>query len=762
MAISSLTEYSPDGPRLWGRDELLNRIVDEASKGCTIVGMEGVGGVGKSEFATRLSSTIQSQNGGPSEIFIDCSGSPTEALLIATLASGLKALPVKTIDNLEANIPNYIEKLVPAARKIALALIADFSKESKLASTVEAISEMVSAGDLNHSALKELEALDTNNMRSLIDVYLKFVAEKNVSILISLDNYESLDTSGRNFLRLLIERKPSNTLILIVVNTEKEPKSDWMPLMAAHLRYYGGIVEAIDGLREQEIGEWYKLETGGDATRELQKTLLVESKGGRPAILKLLIEHIKSGAESPRLPSYSEMHRARRARLSRHARNLCDLLALILPDVSIEKGFLKRAALRLAIDDFDAAIVELSEASLVLSSGNQVRVFHSSYRDTWASDLESDQVTGLAKIWFDTLRETGYDVEELTKTQLLPLIQHDLLENEAPALISDLSDRLISYGSVDGGLVLKRELWQNGTSSERKVLISVEDALKSAALQIDLGRYELAHEPLRAIESELDEGPQRIHADLLQMKLSLRLNKYEAVWAITKKFRERTPLDLATTIEYELIYNTGLRDVLNAEALHESLERLNELASQADEKARGTILRSMARSKAKLGEQAAAIVDASYSLELATGENDLRSIGNANLALAEAFRYDGQFAKSAEKYYSAIDFAGSIGNRDCEIWSWLGLVCNFLESHRHQDATEALSRAQFLVSQPDYFHPLETAHVVFLSSLSLALQNQPVDLESVAKLFESLKIAWPIKYLSKVVTNGELTGHIPI
>jgi tetratricopeptide (TPR) repeat protein len=291
----------------------------------------------------------------------------------------------------------------------------------------------------------------------------------------------------------------------------------------------------------------------------------------------------------------------------------------------------------------------------------------------------------------------------------------------------------------------------------------IEHALAAARLQLDLGHYAGAQEPLRAVEIATPDGsPLRIAADLLRMKLALRQNCYAVVWSLSDKLAKIAQGDLQVQLERELIVNTALRDFADSSRISDSIARLSVFAAQGDDGARSAVNRSLARSLAKVGKAEDAIRLARESLELAELLGDARAIGNAHLAVGEALRHAYREGDAIAHYRQAIDHGRGTGNRDSEIWSWLGEACAYLQAGDLAAARRSTEQAAKLTHDPGYQHPLESAHVGLVNALADLLSKASRDVEPVLEPYERLGIEWPRRYLDEVRSQERLPRAVPI
>ncbi|WPZ03075.1 hypothetical protein T8S45_09495 [Blastomonas marina] len=291
----------------------------------------------------------------------------------------------------------------------------------------------------------------------------------------------------------------------------------------------------------------------------------------------------------------------------------------------------------------------------------------------------------------------------------------------------------------------------------------IDHALSAARLNLELGRYTDVLEPLEAVERHADRRSDlSLEAKLLRMRLALRLNEYELLSSLSDEIAEEAPANAVMQFERERIINTALRDHGDYEHLPASIDRLVSLAQRLPNEGGSKLHRALSRSLAKIGEVEHALESAQQAVQFAHDENDMRAIGNANLAYAEALRYAGEERQAVEYYRSGIDIGRDIGNRDSELWSWLGLACAYLQIEEYGECQNALKAAHHLTAEPGFDHPIETAHVGLIEALTKILSKSSTDLEGVLKPYALLGISWPEKFVSETQREGRLPSSIPI
>lgn len=291
----------------------------------------------------------------------------------------------------------------------------------------------------------------------------------------------------------------------------------------------------------------------------------------------------------------------------------------------------------------------------------------------------------------------------------------------------------------------------------------IDHALSAARLNLELGRYSDALKPLRVFERRAEKHADRLlDSHLLRMRLALRMNEYKLLLELSDKIAEEAPNNIRAQFERERILNTALRDHGDTEKLPASIDRLLSLQEGLPNGGGSAFHRALSRSLLKVGDIRGALDSSRKGLELAHDEDDIRAFGNASLALAEALRYAHEERQSVEHYLTGIEIGRDIGNRDSELWCWLGLACAHLQIGEREEAESALDVARGLTTDPGFKHPLETAHVGLIQALARMLSKSPVNFRDVLKPYSDLGIGWPEQFLSETQSKGELPRAIPI
>lgn len=764
MSTTSASLYRMDRPRLWGRDAFAGQLMADLEAGCTIIGLEGVTGAGKSEFGFQFARLCQEER-GPDPLMIDGGVAATEELLVGAMCAQLREVPRAKFQGFEEKAQRFLDRLVPGMRKIGSAMIQDLAKAAgfgKVEKTVGAVTNFLAGLDGEPDPYGKLAEADASSRRALIIEYLQFVTDLGNPLCIVVDDYERLETSAREFLRLLLRRKPDNCLLLIAVNTEGEPSSDWRSILAPNIKAANGEVYLMPDLSMVEIAAWYQAVVGIEADEQTVEDLIHQSRGGRPAYIATILAAVQTGRAQPRIPEFDEIQAARRRSLSPGAHTLGDLMSLLPGAVAVPRTLLDAAAGAAGID-LRSSFDELYDASLVQRVGERVRFVHSSYAISWTADITEQRRDELEELWYKALEQAGYANGDDLTGGLISLVAPRIVERQSNDDITRLATSLEQHGAQDDSLLLLSTSWQTPHDAGTGRNGVIEHALQAARLQLDLGRYAAVQEPLRAVElKEPDGTPLRNAADLLRMKLALRLNRYPLVWSLSNKLAKKAADDPAIQLERELLVNTALRDLMDEVGILASIERLQGIADNVGDADRAAINRSLARSYAKIGETDKALRLAKDALELADVEGDVRSIGNAHLALAEALRHAGHELDALDHYRFAIDFASASGNRDSELWSRMGEASTHLQVGDLDPAHASLATAAALASDPEFEHPLETAHVALIGALAEILAGNAVDQGTVLAPYRRLRIGWPESYIQETQSRGALPRAIPL
>lgn len=762
MAASDHSYDRMDRLHLYGRGPLLDELMDEMSRGYTLFGFEGIGGVGKSELVDRFLD-FSAERFDAHIIRIDARALQSEALMIASIYTQLREIPRHVERQIEDVGSAIAARTVGVAKRLIGAAVQDLAKYAfeKLENVAEVVKEEITGEKAEKGVAEHLEEMDTWNQRIFIGQYMLLVSDLGNRVIVSVDNYEGADTSAQEFLRFLVDSRPNGWVLCVINNTEIRPQADWATGMGPLIPYKAGIIHTVAALEEAEIAAWYTDVVRRAPSADELADLIKKSDGGRPVQIAPLLSAIRTGTGPGPLPSYAGLQQVRRSELSDGARVVAELIAFAPPNAIIPRYFLECAAARAEVGSFGAAMDELVMGRHAIEVDGNVGFSHSSDHDGWRTTIGERRVHELAALWYAAYTELRLGIGIVANTGMLPALTHEVVSHEDSTVVSALAQELMDKGAQDDALYLLDASWE----VEGRVAVAevIEHALVAAQARLDIGRYHDAQETLRSVELRGGASDtQKVFADLIRLKLALRQNSYAMVWTLSDKLIAAAPDDEVTQIERELVINTAFRDLLDKTAIRGSIERLANASASVEMSLRAKVDRSIARSFAKLGQYDKALATATSALSVARDAGDVRAIGNAELALAEALRYADRPDEAHDPYRRGADLGRGSGNRDSWIWCLLGDACAFLQEGRLEDALSVVAEARVIINEPGYEHPLEAAHTNLIEAAANLLNGEAVDIDNVVRPYRPLGIEWPRAYLEAVQQSGTLPEAVPI
>lgn len=464
MSNGLITLYSMDRVRLWGRDEFATELFAEFNGGCTIFGIEGVTGAGKTEFLFQFSRRLQDGR-GPDPIIIRAGDAPTEALLIASLYKALTEVPIQAEQRFEQSARSFLAKVPSAARLLAGALIKDMAKAAKLEKTVEQFADLVAGKEADNDPYSTLLDIGRDNQRMLFAKALEFVTDLGNPVCLIIDDYELLDASAESFLRSLIRSKPESCVIFLAINTEKPSSSNWQGVMARSISAEQGCVRSMPELSKDELAAWYEAATGSKPNSAELAELIRGSSGGRPKFVELMLKARCSQGAQPRALNVTNVVRGMRAGLSDGARLVGELLALLPGDASVPIDLLA-AAVRPKGVVLGSALDEIAGSGLIDVSAGRVRFRHSSYAGEWQGDLDSFRERELVNLWYDAFVAVGFASPDYATSGLVPLLAERISSELSADEVGGLAAELKNMGALEDSLLLLDKAWRGDTDRE--------------------------------------------------------------------------------------------------------------------------------------------------------------------------------------------------------------------------------------------------------------------------------------------------------
>lgn len=752
------------GPRLYGRDALMHGLMAELEAGCTVFGLEGVTGIGKSAIGEQLAVTEQARNGTVG-VVIDLADVPSETLLIAALHERLSAVPRSAEQDIERTASAVAAASYGIARKLLGAAAKDLVKlaNDKFENIGGVIGDLIAGEDAPDGVAAELEKTGSANQRMFIRGYMKLVADLGSTVMLMLDNYEAAEPSAQEFVNYLVDVKPATWLLVMINNIEKPAEGNWAGKIRPLIGAKAGVLVPIPDLDERAVVEWYRDVVGAEPAYGEAAQLIANSGRGRPFQLKPLIMARRDGTAVGRLADFSHLQTARRAERSDDARRVAELMTIVPADKALSLRWLEAAAQEDGVTSFATSIDELTMANEIQTRNGTAAFVHGGYRDSWNGSVGDVRRETIVKVWYGAWRSLQADGGSIAGTGLLPALARQLATHEPADTVTSVARALRASGAENESLIVLDASWREGTDMQAGTGGMMEHALIAAQTRVDLGRYDEAQEALRSIE--LHRAPDGVWAgavDLLRMKLALRMNSYSLVWRLSDKLLASAPDEAELQLERELIVNTAVRDHLDVDRMEASIDRLTAIRPDVDKLGQRKIDRSLARTLAKLGRSAAALDAANAAIESANEDDDLRGLGNAHLAMAEALRHGGHPEDAREHYRIGAEIGRGVGNRDSLLWCLLGDASALVQTGATAPALAVISDIVRLMDEPGYEHPIERAHAGLIAAAATLIDGGQVDIGEVMSPFERLGIGWPRAILDPLAATRKLSAPLPI
>ena len=745
---------------LHGREAMLDLVEGGVEGGQTCFALEGATGVGKSALLTAMSRRLES-SGFFGIATLNAAQLASEELAIAAIYAQLQRMARDSEALINALKMRVTLDLPQTLKTVLGAVIADVTKlaTDKAEMTIAAVQGIIAGEGASSSVLDQLGALDRGNLRYFLSEFLEALVDGGTPVVIAIDNFNAADVGLVSLVRFLIKTKPSRVALVLAHNSEVADNTDWDNVIA-DLRAHGGLVLPVMPLDRTAIRAWFNSEIGRCPT-DTELDDLEAATHGRAMALKLAIDAIRDGAAQPILPDYAGYYERGRRDLSAEAWTIAELLAVINRDAAVSKDLLAAAAENLEIGNIGSALDELRDRRLLKENGQNISFSHSLAQESWRSTINDHRLARLAQAWFAVV--TAFNIAQLTGPEamgLFPVITTPLLEGRPVAQIAEIGQRLIAGGQARLGLELLDRTWKFNTGGNTGGADVFLHALIAARTLLELGRYREVDEPLNHAELAAgDEPDAKVQVLLLRMNLVLRRNVYSALWTLAQQLEGQAVNHHAAQVEGELVLNVAHRDLLDLNGVKGSSDRLLALRDASSPQLQNSIDRALARSFAKLGDCAAALVHAQTAIDSSAALDSIRVIGNAHLALAEVLRYRRDFKPAIASYRHAADIGRASGNRDSQLWSLLGEAASHIESGTPGKASGPLEKVSTLLAEPGYDHPLETAHAGLLRGLAGATDTAA---EDILQRYKSLGINWPATYLRSFLKSGQLAGPTPI
>ena len=758
--------------RIYGRDPDLAQLRAVPSNRREIVVLRGPSGIGKSELLRTFYSELLTANDN-TICLLHSIEAPAQSLnfLIDDLASQLLSSPVlprldlstlaravvtvardSTWSVASAALLNVVDRVIPGSRE-----------------TLRSLREQVAREVAQVAPPAMIEKLQNALPQDMLAGFLNIISALNnagVHGIILIDQAEAASDSVREALLGISVQLPSGWSILLAINDELPEGIEFYEKTWPRLAYKGARQIVLKPLGVDALERWCLIEKG-DAPGRLELESVIENCQGRPLLLRDWVSGLSDEAEIiaiwQRLGPY---YQNRLNSLTPTAKALVRALSLLPASSAFSLELIKK----IADVHSNTAAFEIVE-ELVRAQFLEAAAQNENYR--FVHDITKRQVTVNTPL--SVLRESAMKVVmALKQTQLDASLRPDtqrgytlaVLEHQAGLYQEFLSDALpvaadlVSEGSYTSAIELYRAcLSLEGTAMVRQAEIEAKIGLATALHAT--GYY---HEGLNFLTmAETWPQLQKANALLARGKLLLRLDRYPEARSTLYQARGvyaelNSPKGVMQCDKEEI---TVLRDLgYYSEAVRKSYDLVRRAEDQAESKdLLGSCYRALARSLAFTGPRERAVAAGEHALELALDSGSTTNVGNANLALGEAYRLGGVPADAVSFYEVAAQIGLTVGNKDSYMWAVLGMSdCHFLLRDFNTARQVLVPLGDILRSRPDQ-HPLEYLHWR-LSELTISLfEGADVrdELVQIVAEYGRLGVTWPQEYLSSVMSEGSLS-----
>ncbi|WP_299665445.1 tetratricopeptide repeat protein [uncultured Ruegeria sp.] len=730
----------------------------DASKRKLLLG--GVSGVGK----THLLREIQEQLGDEVPLKLNVavtSKAQKPAVIIQKLAEQI----AKSESVQEATISEFFSELnnssISNVYRLGMALLGDVAK-SKLAGAEGLANELaaiVAETDQAASTDAQAQALSEAAQDDVVLAFkelIQAISRNGQAGSLSIDGLENASSAVVETVTALVAELPESWSIMAAVNIERP---DGMPVfakLAEMVNYGGGETLRLDGLDVDGVADW--MEAYNPAQRDITEieTALVATQGRAFYVRRWLDGHDLDDITLALGKQVAPAYQARFSALSPPTKAYLARVCVLPIGFSDHQPIMQ--AMGNDIQDFNHVAVfdELRTGGFLDDASSGAPLPHDETRDQILSilgpttkqvvagevlhQIESlDLEVGSRDFELLTLQSDAGRVEQVRSTA--PSVAAELVEVSPEA--ADLAFGLGMEGDVDGM-----------TGDERSTVL-----LNQARAMIGTGRYPAAIEFIDQADDEISAREMVLRSSQVRLKALLRLNRYPDALTVAQQIMKLLPSgDELAAVEALRNLNTVHRDLSDAKNALGTAKSLKRIAKDhaLDSKTASRIWRSIARTYA-IHKPGKAIKAAKKALAFADDCGRLREIGNAYLALGEAYRHNSNFEKAISAYGQSIKHARALGNVDSLLWATLGKADAELLSGDLASAESTLQDIKPFFSEEGRRHPLEALHwnLSIAELAHVANSEHEVDIDALFSSYAELGISWPAEYYRQLQINGK-------
>ena len=752
-----MNDVAQNSPCLYGRDDLLDRLVRRAKQGGAITIVRGPSGIGKTAILDALHDRILINRvvKVPMHHRLKSQIEPVDHL-VADLSSQLldrDVLPSSGLPTLRTALNSRsLRHGWKLGASVLLDLVGHVTPTTN--KTAETLLQILQETSQSASHRAEAERVAGNKGEHLLTAFLGLLsalASARMDGCILIDTIDNASQAMRASLEALAANLPPTWSLVLTLNDETAAGIEVLRTVLPSLFYHGASEVLVPGLTPEDASVWYLAERGQHPPFA-EATGAVQAAGGRPLFLRDWVADLDGGSiQQSVLGRLGEYYSQRVTALPEDARSLLVRLALLPEDLDFPLELCAALSHKASYEAAETTAYRLVEANFLYRTPADTYQF---VHDLTREMARSRSAAVLKEAALDTLSTLADASAYLTGVSedyaKLRLYEHAGQSAKIQLLAAPTGARLHAEGMSEAALnAFGLALQHTGPDAESRLGCQ----LQIAEIHVERGFYE---EALSRLDVEVWSGNGiKPKADLVAGTALLRLNRYSEA---TTRLREadygfRQSGNQSNSLSARRRLSTVLLDLDQCE---ESAELAGCLVKEARREQLPSLLlakclRTLARALARRGHSEEAASAAREAIEIAIADGARRDEGNGYLALAEAQRHGGKYKSAIISYASAITIAKELVNRDSLLWSTLGLSDALLLLCKVDRAEEELTRLNPLLAKSEDIHPLEHRHW----GLSLATigwlcgrDGSQEALSSAVEAYKRFSIGWPDDYAS--------------
>lgn len=729
--------------------------------------LRGPSGIGKSALTKAIGSDTSSSAIGITLLHVLQSSAHPIEYVIDDLARQLLSsdlLPLMTSRDFARSIVRIAKD---HTWSLAAAILFDVASKTLPNSRhiIEMIAKQISRELAETAPPSMIKALRERAPQDLLAGFINILAalsDSGILGTIIVDQVETASEIVREKLLGLAVETPAKWSVLFVVNDELPEGIAFLNTIWPRLAYEGGLQVTLRPLRVDDLERWC-LDQRGSSPNLLELESVLGNCEGRPLLLREWVTGASTEAEVSNIwrrlgPYYS--HRLNS--LTREARSLVRALALLPTQSAFPLTLIMHITETSSATQAYEIVEELINAQFLesISTDDVYKFVHEITRRqvmmTTPQGVAKEAATAVARA-MKMLYAVPVDSQQLYTFATLEYKAEnysDFLPNALSAAKS-----LLDTGSYSSAL----ELYQECFTVPAQLLSAaseIEARIGTAEVMYGTGYYDEGLGFLK--DADLWSPPARARGLLIRGRLLLRLARFsESLTALKNARLQYSQMtELEGTIQCDKEEITILRDLGRYTTATDKAHALVVQAQECDVSATvlGSCYRAMARSLAFTGPLHKALYYAQQAHDLAISTGSALHVGNARLAIGEAYRLAESPAEAISHYESAAETALALGNRDSYLWSSLGLADCYLTCTNLAEAQDILKPVGDIVGLSPARYPLVHLHwqLSELSIRSVLGIDVIRELYATVARYDNLGIDWPREYVERLLAGDSL------